>query len=336
MSGLTPCGSKATRRASSSVHVRDVAVLERVAGRKPRERAPVEPVLRAPGRGRRRLRAHAHEVAAARGERGVGEPHERGLELVTDAGAADGGGDQVALLERQLVVELERDRLAAERLVELAVVGDEPPNPALAPARQDHDPVAGRGLAADDGADEAGRGRGRRGRTLDPQAKRRIRLVRRRRLELLEQGRALIPREPRAAGEHVVPVEARYGDAGHVFDAGKLGQLGGLSRERAVAVGRVAGQVELGRGEHDPAHAEQRRHGAVAARGCGQALPGVQGDERQRGGWRGGHERLRVALVAGRVHDREPAARAGELPVGHPEQQVLGGRIGKRALLRAL
>ncbi len=84
---------------------------------------------------------------------------------------------------------------------------------------------------------------------------------------------------------------------------------------------------------HTPKSAARR---AVAAGAGRQAVACVEGDQGQRGGGCRRDQRLRIAVLPGRIDDREPVARAREVPVGDADEQILRRRIGQGPLLRAL
>ena len=85
----------------------------------------------------------------------------------------------------------------------------------------------------------------------------------------------------------------------------------------------VADQVHLVDGDHDVAHAQQRRDVSMAARLDQHALAGV--DQHHGGigrGCAGGHV-ARVLLVARRVRNDELAARRGEVAIGNIDGDAL-------------
>src|SRR5581483_6388474 len=88
-------------------------------------------------------------------ERLVRHPDDRGLELVADLRRRVDRRDDVAAADVDLVLERERDRLAGDRVLEVAVEGHDAGDRRLLPAREDDDAVAGLDRAAGDRAREA-------------------------------------------------------------------------------------------------------------------------------------------------------------------------------------
>ena len=95
-------------------------------------RVDVELVLERRDRRGGDLRADPHQVVAPAVHRVVGHPHHRRLELVGDAGRRVGGREHVAAAGVDLVGERERDGLAGDGGVEVAVVGHDPLDPCCA------------------------------------------------------------------------------------------------------------------------------------------------------------------------------------------------------------
>ena len=151
-------------------------------------------------------------------------PDDVRLELVGDLGRVVGRGDHVAAADVDLVGERERDRLAGDRLVEVAVEGDDPRDRAAScPDGSTRIASPGRTVPLDDRAGEAAEVEVR---AVDPlhrhaERRRRARLVvDLDGLEVLEQRRPVVPGRvgararrccrPRSAdsGMHVMSVEA--------------------------------------------------------------------------------------------------------------------------------
>ena len=72
-----------------------------------------------------RLGADLHQVVAAAQQRLLVHPHDGRLELIGDLGGLVGRDEQVAAADVDLVVERDRDRLPRDRLVQIAVEGDD-------------------------------------------------------------------------------------------------------------------------------------------------------------------------------------------------------------------
>ncbi len=69
--------------------------------------------------------ADLEPVGAARQQRLVRHPDQRGLELVGDLGGASARDQQIAARDVDLVGQRQGDRLAGDRFVEVAVGGDD-------------------------------------------------------------------------------------------------------------------------------------------------------------------------------------------------------------------
>ena len=85
------------------------------------ERVDVDLILRLLDRRGDRLRAELQPIAAAREQLLLGHPHDRRFELVGGLGRVGRRGDHVAARAIDLVGQGQRDRLAGDRLVEVAV-----------------------------------------------------------------------------------------------------------------------------------------------------------------------------------------------------------------------
>ena len=142
-------------------------------------------------------------------------------------------------------------------------------------------------------------------------------------LEVVEQRRALVPGHVLGALDHVVAVQRRDRDEGHVLHV----ELRRPAREvRADPVEDLlvpVDQVHLVHAHDQVRDAEQRRDERVPARLLEHALARVDEDQREVGG-RGARDHVaRVLLVARRVGDDELAPRRVEVAVRHVDRDAL-------------
>ena len=247
------------------------------------------------------------------------------LELVGDLAGRLRRGDHVAARDVDLVGERQGDRLARHRLLEVAVLGDDAGNPALAPRRQRLDPVARAHRAAGDLAAKTAKvliG------AVDPLHRHPERLglvvgLDIDRFEILHQGWAVVPGHPPGVLGDVVALQRRDRDGDDAVDPQRR-------REGAVVlVDRVADmlgpghQVHLVDAEHDLAHPQHRDDEGVAP-GLGQhPLAGVDQDHREVGGRGAGGHVAGILLVARGVGDDELALLGREEAVGDIDGDAL-------------
>ncbi len=231
--------------------------------------------------------------------------------------------DHVAAGHVELIRERERDRAAGLRAFEVAVEGHDPGNPGLLPAARDRDLVAGRDRAARDMAGIAAETAIRPVHALHQESQRR--LVRRRNLDALQPTQHRWPGMPghaRAVAHDIVAVgrDRRNGNDGDSQRRRESMKLVADRRERGL---READQIHLVDHEQHPADAEQRRDAAVAKRLGGDAVAGVDQDQRDLGMGGAGRHVAGVLFVAGRIGHQEGAARRGEIAIGHVDGDAL-------------
>ena len=136
-------------------------------------------------------------------------------------------------------------------------------------------------------------------------------------LQVVEQGRALVPRHRQRALDDVVAMERRDGDELDVMHV-QLGcparELGLDALEHLLA---VAHEIHLVDGHDEMRDAQERRDERMAPRLLQHAVAGVDEDDREVRGGCAGHHVARVLDVAGGVRDDELASGRGEVPVRH-------------------
>ena len=252
-------------------------------------------------------------------------PHDVGLELVGDLDGRPGGTDDIASAGVDLVGERERDRLAGDGLVEVAVHRDDPVDDAGRTRRQHADRITGTDRAPDDASGEPTEVEVRSVHPLHRHAERSVGhlVVDRHGLEVPEQRRAVVPRRLDARLDDVVAAQRGQRDERDVAEADPFGELEVLLGDRSERLLRVVDEVHLVDRHHDPLDAEQRHEIAVAPRLGQDALAGVDEDHRDVGRRGAGHHVPRVLLVARRVGDDELATLGGEEPVRDVDRDAL-------------
>ena len=225
------------RDAPAELEVADADLVEReLVGGDPLQGVDPQLVLERRHRRGRGLSADLHQVVAPGEHRRVRHPHNRGLELVTATRAAVGGGDEISAAGVDLVLEGEDHRLPADGHLEIAVGGDDPGHPRLAPGGQDDDPVPARDMPAIDEAGKSAEFVAGPADRLDPHAERAIsgQIVDLDALEVLHERGALIPGHSLAGDDDVVALQARRGNAGDCLQAQVGGELvhAGLDLEK--------------------------------------------------------------------------------------------------------
>ncbi len=139
---------------------------------------------------------------------------------------------------------------------------------------------------------------------------------RRRAFEDFEQRRPVVPVQVLAAIHHHVAVQCRHRYEAHVGDAQLVGERQIIRLDAREGFGRVVREVHLVHRHDDLRNAQQVGQVGMAA-GLGEhALAGVDQDDRQVGGRRGGDHVARVLLVARRVGDDVLACSGGEIAIG--------------------
>ena len=285
------------------------------------------------GRGDR-LRAQLEPIAAAGDQLILGHPHDRRLELVGGLGRVGGGGDHVAARAVDLVGQRDRHRLAGDRVIDVAILGDDPRDPGLAARRQDPDLGARthrprRDLAGETAKILVG--------TVDPLHRHPQRFrgivggAERDAVEMLDQARAAIPGRGGAGRHHIVALQAGDRDRDPVVDADAVGEqpiVGANRLERRLV---VVDQVHLGHRQHEVADAEQMREVAVPPGLRQHALARVDHQHGELGGRRAGDHVAGILLVAGRVGDDELALGTREIAIGDVDRDALLA-LGRQAV----
>jgi hypothetical protein len=285
----------------------------------------VDAVLRLGDRGADGAGADLDQVRPA-GEHGVFvHPHDVRLELVGHLGGIVGAAEQVTAAGVDLIGQRDRDRLAGDRFVEIAVHRHDPLDGARGPGGQHPDRVAWADRAADDPSGEATEVEVRAVHPLHRHPERLLGevVVDRHRLEEAEQCRAVIPRRVRARHDDVVTLERRQRNERDVVEPDAAGEVAVLVLDRREHLVRVVHQVHLVDRHDHTLDAEQRHQEAVAA-GLGEhPFAGIDQDHRDIGGRRARHHVARVLLVARRVGHDELAVLGGEVPIGHVDRDAL-------------
>ena len=142
-------------------------------------------------------------------------------------------------------------------------------------------------------------------------------------LEVVEQRRPVVPVHPSGALDHVVAVERRDRDEGHVVDVELRGPAGEVGADPLEDLLVEVHEVHLVHAHHQVRDAQQRRDESVPARLLENALASVHEDQGEVGRGRAGDHVARVLLVAGRVGDDELAPRRVEVAVGHVDRDSL-------------
>ncbi|GIX18278.1 MAG: hypothetical protein KatS3mg119_2464 [Rhodothalassiaceae bacterium] len=258
------------------------------------------------------------QIGPAGQQRLFGHPHEMRLELVGDLGPRVRMHKEVAARDVDLVFERHGDGLAGDRLLEIAVEGDDPRHP-RAPARgQDDDLVTLAYPARGDGAGKAAEVPIRPVDPLDGKSERMVhqRFAGRSLLEDLHQRRPVIPGHAVRAARDIVAEERRDGHRMDRLDAQRIRDAAEGLGDGAEGLLAEIDEIHLVDGEHQLPDAEQRADEGVPARLGDDALSRIDQQHRQiRGRCAGGHV-AGVLLVTGRVGDDEAAPVGGEEAVG--------------------
>jgi hypothetical protein len=142
-------------------------------------------------------------------------------------------------------------------------------------------------------------------------------------LQVVQQRRAVVPGHARRPLDHVVAMQRGHRDEGQVadFQLHREGRelLGYAFKHRGV----VVDEVHLVDGQHqvrDPQHGGEER---VPPALLGQAIAGVNEDDREVGSGGPGDHVPRVLNVTRRVGDDELTARGGEVAVRHVDGDAL-------------
>ncbi len=143
------------------------------------------------------------------------------------------------------------------------------------------------------------------------------------RLQVLEQGRALVPRHRVRALDDVVAAQRRERDRAQVADAELFGEVGELDDDLLEALLREVDEIHLVHGDDDVRDAEDRGDVGVPARLLDHAAPRVEQDHRHVRGGRACDHVPRVLDVAGRVGELETASRRHERAVGDVDRDPL-------------
>ena len=272
------------------------------------------------------LRPDLKPVGAARQHFLVRHPHDGRFELVGGLGRIVGQRDHVAARTVDLVGEAERDRLARNGFVQIAVQRDDAADGAGLARRQHADRVARLDRA---GRDQAGKATEVEIGAVDPLYGHTERLFRVSRavdldrFQMFDQCRASIPgRIFRRAGD-IVALEPGNRHRRERRDADRLGEFGIVGDDRVEHALVIADQIHLVDGQHDVADADQVGEIAVAARLGQDALARVDQDDGEVGGGRTRHHVAGILFVAGRVGDDELALFGGEEAIGDVDRDAL-------------
>ncbi len=142
-------------------------------------------------------------------------------------------------------------------------------------------------------------------------------------LQMMEEGRSVVPRHLGGAGDDVVAVQRRDRDDREVRRL-QLGREGGeLVRDRLEDVLGPVDQVHLVHTQDEVRHPQERAEERVPPGLLHDALPGVDQDQGQVGRRGPGHHVARVLDVPGGVGDDELPARGREVPVRHVDRDAL-------------
>ena len=143
------------------------------------------------------------------------------------------------------------------------------------------------------------------------------------RLQVLEQGRPVVPRHVGRPLDHVVAEQSRHRDGRRLDDLQPGGHRLEVAHDRLEPDLVPADQVHLVDGQDEVGDAEQAGDRRVAPGLLEQPLAGVDQDDGEIGGRRAGHHVPRVLHVARRVGDDELASRRGEVAVGDVDGDAL-------------
>ncbi len=295
------------------------------------ERVDVHLVLRLRDRRGDLLGADLQPVGTARQHRLVGHPHHDRLELIGDTRQVIRSGDDVAATDVDLVGERQRDRLAGNRMIEIAVHSDDARDGAFAARGQHANLVSLLHHAARDRAREAAEIEIRAVDPLHRHAQRALLgvVLDFDGLKVAHQRRTVVPVRVLARVLDVVAAQARHRDRDELLDADLPGErrvvVDDLVEDRLA----VADEVHLVDGQHDLADADQRHQVAVPPGLRQHALARVDQDHGEvRAGSAGDHV-ARVLFVPRRVGDDELALVGREEAVGHVDRDALLAFRGK-------
>ena len=301
-------------------------------GSQPLHRVDIDRVL---GRGDRDgdgLRPQLQPVGTAHQQRIVVQPDQRGFELVRHFGRGIGGGDHIAARTVDLVRKAQRDRLARNGLLQIAIQRDDPGDGAGLARWQDAHAVAGADGAA---GDQAGKTPEIQIGPVDPLHRHPQRCGGRsggvdlNRFQMLDQRRAIEPRRVFGTSGDVIALEARNRQRGEGGDADAVGK-GTVIGDDPVEHGLVVPhQIHLVHGQHDVANADLMAQKAVAA-GLGQhALARVDQDHGEVGGRCAGHHVAGVLFMPRAIRDDELALFGAEKAIGDVDRDALFAFGGK-------
>jgi len=224
-----------------------------------------------------------------------------------------------------LVAQGQGDRLAGGSLLKIAVHGDNPRHAAGAPRRGDPHLVTGTDGAGGDGAAEAAEIQVGAIHPLHRQAERFFPaiILDLHRLQMVHQGRPVVPRGVGAGVDDVIPAEGGDGDGRNGGKAEWDGELLVVAADRLELLLVEIDQVHLVDRQDDMADADQGDQVAVSPRLGEEPLAGIDQDDRHLGGGCAGDHVAGILLVARGVGDDELALVGGEVAVGHVDGDPL-------------
>ena len=140
---------------------------------------------------------------------------------------------------------------------------------------------------------------------------------------MIEQRRPLVPLHPLGSLDHVLALDGRDRDEGHVRRLEARAELAELVLDPLERRLLIADQVHLVHAHDEMSDPEQRGDERVTPRLLYDALSRVDQDHRQIRGRGAGDHVARIALVAGGVGDDELAAGGLEVAVGDVDRDAL-------------
>ncbi len=275
---------------------------------------------------RNEIGRRAQQVAALARVGLVGEPHHPRIEALHRLRRTLRRGEHGAARDVEIGVELQHDRLAGARALEVAPHGHDAPHPGAPAAERIDHLAAARNLSGCHRPGQTAKVRPGANHRLHGEAElvAAFQLACRRGAEVLQKRRALVPGHHRlGAMRNVVSEHRRDRDGDCLCEPEPLHQGLEVALDGAEARLRPVGQVHLVDGENDALDAHQIEDGGMAP---GLDLdPGAGIDEQDRDiGVRGaGRHVARVLLVARGVDDDEAARRRVEVAPGDVDGDAL-------------
>ena len=255
-------------------------------------------------------------------QRPLRQPADVGLQLAHRHGRRLRGGEQVAAREVEVAVDPHRHRLAGRGRLQRPVERLHDGHPRALAARQRDDLRARPQLAAGDaprvGALLAAQ------HPLDREAQL-ARLADRQldRLQVLEQRRARVPRQPLRALDHVVAVQRAHRQRRHRAEPDLRGEAVEVGHDPVEDLLRPVDEIHLVDRQHHMTDAQQPCHCRVPARLLDHAVACVDQHDCHLGGRGAGDHVARVLLVPGRVGEDEAPPRRREVAVRDVDRDAL-------------